>query len=47
VRDTAVATLAEISGELNRLPSMDYFWSNQAPLIEHWRRWAQSLHQGR
>jgi hypothetical protein len=42
VRYTAVAALAEISGELNWLPSMDYFWSNEAPFIEHWRTWAQS-----
>lgn len=42
VRYNAVAALAEISGEMNWLPSMDFFWSNEAPFIEHWRAWARS-----
>jgi hypothetical protein len=47
VRYTAVATLAEVAGQLNWLPSVDNFSSNEAPFIEHWRAWAQSQLQGR
>lgn len=47
VRYSAVATLAEVAGQLKWLPSVDNFSSNEAPFIEHWRAWAQSHPQGR
>lgn len=37
VRFTAVAALAEMTGETSWLPSMDRFWGNEGPFIEHWR----------